>query len=146
MNQLTFLVFFVYGLAFLGMGIAMALESGRSPALAQARVLRFLAAFGLIHGTHEWMESYLLQAGSLGTLLPNWLPWLRLGFLVTSFASLFLYGIKMLLLVSPYRRGKRIFRFSVFGAYALFILVNIGSAHFKTPIPLSDLLDGLARY
>jgi signal transduction histidine kinase len=146
MNQLTFLVFFVYGLAFLGMGIAMALESGRSPALAQAHSLRFLAAFGLIHGTHEWMESYLLQAGALGTLLPNWLSWLRLGFLIISFASLFIYGIQMLLLVSPYRRGKRIFRFSVFGAYALFILFNIGSAHFKAPIPQSALLDGLARY
>ncbi len=146
MKQITFLVFFVYGLAFLGMGIAMALESGRSPALAHARVLRFLAAFGLIHGTHEWMESYLLQAGSLGTLLPDWLPWLRLGLLVTSFVSLFFYGIQMLLLVSPYRRGKRIFRFSVFGAYALFILVSIGSAHLKEPIPLNNFVDGLARY
>lgn len=124
----------------------MALESGRSPALAQARVLRFLAAFGLIHGTHEWMESYLLQAGPLGTFLPSWLPWLRLGFLVTSFASLFVYGVQMLSLVSPYRCGKRIFRFSVFGAYALFILVSIGNAYLKEPIPLSNFLDGLARY
>ena len=92
MNQLTFLVFFVYGLAFFGMGITMAIESGRSPALAQARVLRPLAAFGLIHGTHEWMESYLMQAEAFGTSLPGWMPWLRLGFLYASFTSLFLYG------------------------------------------------------
>ena len=32
------------------MGIAMWLETGRSPALAEARVLRSLAAFGLLHG------------------------------------------------------------------------------------------------
>ncbi len=146
MNQLTFLVFFIYGLAFFGMGITMALESGRSPALAQARVLRFLAAFGLIHGTHEWLESYLMQARAFGTPLPDWLPWLRLGLLVTSFVSLLLYAIQMLLLVSPYRRGKRIFRFSIFGAYALFILISISSSHLKEPIPLNNFLDGLARY
>jgi signal transduction histidine kinase len=146
MDQLTFLVFFIYGLAFFGMGITMALESGRSPALAQARVLQPLAAFGLIHGTHEWMEAYLMQAESFGPPLPDWLPWLRLGFLIASFASLFLYGIQMLLLVSPYRLGKRIFRFSVFGAYALFILFNISSAYLREPIPLTGILDGLARY
>ncbi len=103
MDQLTFLVFFIYGLAFFGMGITMALESGRSPALAGARVLRPLAAFGLIHGTHEWTESYLMQAEAFGTPLPGWLPWLRLFFLYASFTSLFLYGFQMLLLVSPYQ-------------------------------------------
>jgi signal transduction histidine kinase len=143
MDQLTFLVFFIYGLAFFGMGITMALESGRSPALAQARVLRPLAAFGLIHGTHEWMESYLIQASSFGTHLPDWLPWLRLSFLVASFASLFLYGTQMLLLVSPYSQGKRMFRFSVFGAYALFIIISMISAF---SLPIISLLDGLARY
>ena len=146
MDQLTFLVFFIYGLAFFGMGITMALESGRSPALAQARVLRPLAAFGLIHGTHEWMEAYLLQARALGTTLPIWLPWLRLGFLIASFASLFWYGIQMLLLASPYSPGKRTFLFSIFGLYALFIIGNTITAYLKLPIPLVSLLDGLGRY
>jgi signal transduction histidine kinase len=146
MDQLTFLVFFIYGLAFFGMGITMALESGRSPALAQARVLRPLAAFGLIHGTHEWMEAYLMQAESFGSPLPGWLPWLRLAFLVTSFSSLFLYGVQMLLLVSPYNPGKRIFRFGVFGAYALFIIVSIINVNIKTPLPIINMLDGGARY
>ncbi|MGB7874166.1 MAG: sensor histidine kinase [Anaerolineales bacterium] len=146
MDQLTFLVFFIYGLAFFGMGITMALESGRSPALAQAHVLRPLAAFGLIHGTHEWMEAYLMQAQSFGIPQPEWLPWLRLAFLVTSFSSLLLYGVQMLLLVSPYTPGKRIFRFGVFGAYALFIIVAIINAHVKTPLPIINMLDGSARY
>ena len=146
MDQLTFLVFFIYGLAFFGMGITMALESGRSPALAQARVLRPLAAFGLIHGTHEWMESYLMQAEFFGTPLPGWLSWLRLGFLFASFGSLLLYGIQMLLFVSPYNPEKRAFRFSVFGFYALFIISNIIRAYIEAPIPLTHLLDGLGRY
>lgn len=146
MDQLTFLVFFVYGLAFFGMGVTMALESGRSPALAQARVLRPLAAFGLIHGTHEWMESYLMQAEAFGTPLPGWLPWLRLGFLFASFTSLFLYGIQMLLFVSPYEPEKRAFLFSAIGVYALFIISNIIRAYLQAPIPLIHLLDGLGRY
>ncbi len=146
MDQFTFLVFFVYGLAFFGMGITMALESGRSPALAQARVLRPLAAFGLIHGTHEWIESYLLQADYLGTPLPGWLPWLRLIFLFASFTFLFLYGFQMLLLVSPYDRGKRLFRFSVFGAYALFIIYNLFVGYQKSSAPPIHLLDGIGRY
>lgn len=146
MDQLTFLVFFIYGLAFFGMGITMALESGRLPALAQARVLRPLAAFGLIHGTHEWMEAYLLQAEAYGTVLPAWLPWLRLGFLVTSFASLLWYGIQMLLLVSPYSPGKRAIRFSIFGLYGLFIIGNTARAYLTSPIPLVPLLDSLGRY
>ncbi len=146
MNQLTFLVFFVYGLAFFGMGITVALESGRSPALAQARVLSPLAAFGLIHGTHEWMEAYLLQARALGTTLPIWLPWLRLGFLFTSFACLLWYGIQMLLLVLPSNSGKRPFRFSIFGFYTLFVIGNTIDAYSAASIPLIPLLDGLGRY
>jgi signal transduction histidine kinase len=143
MNQLTFLVFFVYGLAFFGMGITMALESGRSPALAQARVLRSLAAFGLIHGTHEWMEAYLLQAQALGTVLPAWLPWLRLGFLVSSFACLFWYGIRALAGLSASR--KRTIWISGFG-FAFFIIGSTLSAYLTTPIPLVPVLDGLGRY
>jgi len=146
MYQLTFIVFFIYGLAFFGMGITMALESGRSPALAQARVLRSLSAFGLIHGTHEWTESYLMQAEAFGTSLPGWIPWLRLGFLLASFISLLLYGFHMLLLVSSHHSEKRAFLFSAVGVYALFIISNIVRSYLENPIPLIHLLDGLGRY
>jgi signal transduction histidine kinase len=146
MDQLTFLIFFIYGLAFFGMGISMALESGRSPALAEARALRPLAAFGLIHGTHEWLEAYILQARALGTTLPDWLPWLRLGFLIASFASLLWYGIQLLWLVSPFGSGKHTLLISIFSLYALFIISNTVIAYLKLPIPLSPLLDGLGRY
>ena len=40
------LVFFVYGLAFFSMGLAMMLEAQRAPKLAEARVLWPLAIFG----------------------------------------------------------------------------------------------------
>ena len=60
LDQSFFLIFFIYGLAFFGMGLAMALESGRSPALAEARLLRPLAVFGILHGIHEWLEFFVV--------------------------------------------------------------------------------------
>ncbi|MEW6718108.1 MAG: hypothetical protein AB1345_11480 [Chloroflexota bacterium] len=46
------LIFFIYGLAFFYLGLAMAREAGRSPLLAKARMLRPLAVFGITHGLH----------------------------------------------------------------------------------------------
>lgn len=66
----TIALFFVYGLAFFSMGVAIALEVGRSPTLGEARVLRPLAAFGIIHGLHEWYELILLQADWQAIELP----------------------------------------------------------------------------
>jgi len=146
MDPLTLLVFFIYGLAFFGMGIAMALESGRTPALAQARALRPLAAFGLLHGTHEWLEAYITLARSFGTPLPDWFSWLRLCLLVASFASLLIYGILMTPLISASIHGRRIFHLNLFGLYALTILIGITSAYYKNPIPTPLLVDGLTRY
>ncbi len=89
-------VYFVYGLAFFGMGFAIALEAGRSPLLAEAQVLRPLAVFGLIHGMHEWFEIFIIQAKYFGVEIPLAWLWLRLGLLVISFISLVAYGVQAL--------------------------------------------------
>ena len=146
MDPFLFLVYFVYGLAFFAMGIAMWLEAGRSPALAEARVLRSLAAFGLLHGTHEWLEAYLLQAETLGVKSPPWMPAVRLVLLVASFVFLFLYAIQMLLLVSPRIPRLRILRFSAFGIYAVLILASAYQAVQASALAIADLLDALSRY
>jgi signal transduction histidine kinase len=53
-------VYFFYGLSFFSMGLAVMLEVGRSSEFDFARALRSLAGFGLVHGSHEWMEMFLL--------------------------------------------------------------------------------------
>ncbi len=53
-------IYGLYGLAFFVTGILVALESGRASKLALPRALPFLAAFGLTHGIHEWVELYTL--------------------------------------------------------------------------------------
>lgn len=55
----TVAVFFVYGLAFFAMGLAVALEARRSSSRL-ARSLRFLAAFGLLQGVAQWIVMFLL--------------------------------------------------------------------------------------
>lgn len=53
-------VFFVYGLAFFSMGLAVALESRRQSELKLATSLIWLAGFGVIHGCVEWVDMFLL--------------------------------------------------------------------------------------
>ncbi|GAB4527462.1 MAG: hypothetical protein Fur0018_13090 [Anaerolineales bacterium] len=90
------LIYFVYGLAFFSMGLLMLMEAGRSPFLAEARTLRPLAAFGISHGLHEWLELFVLQAEHLGAALPSGLVFFRLALLVFSFLSLLAYGVQVL--------------------------------------------------
>ena len=72
------LVFFIYGLAFFTMGIVLLLESSRSPILASTRALLLLAAFGLLHGSHEWLELVLVYSGWFSPTLPIWIGWMRI--------------------------------------------------------------------
>jgi signal transduction histidine kinase len=90
------LIFFIYGLAFFAMGLAMFLESGRSPLMAEARVLQPLALFGFFHGTHEWLEMMMQMDNWLGFALPAWLEMVRLLLLVFSFSFLIVFGLRVL--------------------------------------------------
>lgn len=144
--QWMFLIFFIYGLTFFAMGMAMVLESGRRLALADSRVLRPLAAFGLIHGTHEWLESYLLQAQAVGTPLTPWAPWIRLFLLFTSFSCLLVFAYNLLQRASthPSHRLRQ-----VIGMITLYATALVGTALLTSgpsPIPWVTLLDGMVRY
>ncbi|MBI2863423.1 MAG: GAF domain-containing protein [Chloroflexi bacterium] len=54
------LVFFVSGLAFFVMGLAVALEARRTSNLVLSASLPYLAVFALLHGLGEWLEMFLL--------------------------------------------------------------------------------------
>jgi signal transduction histidine kinase len=146
MSQYLFLIYFIYGLSFFAMGLAILLETGRSPSLAEKASLHFLGAFGLIHGTHEWLESYLLQAQSIGATTPDWLSWLRLGLLYLSFISLFLYAFLTLRLVSPKYEGRRFVHLGRIAVYEALIISIAVLTYWHKPVPWIDLLDVLARY
>lgn len=90
------IVFFFYGLAFFCMGLLIALEVGRSSQLGEAKALWFLAAFGLLHGAHEWLEMSVEIAIWFDLGVPPGLPWARVLLLAISFSALVAYGLYML--------------------------------------------------
>jgi len=85
-------IYFIYGLAFFAMGLAVLLEMGRTSQLRFARSMPWLAAFGLIHGGHEWLEMFQMM-GHLPPTLP--MDPVRLVLLVVSFACLAAFGISL---------------------------------------------------
>lgn len=146
MEQAHVIIFFFYGLAFFTMGLAMALESWRTSSLADARVLLPLASFGMIHGVHEWIDSYVTQARLLGATLPGLLPWLKLGFLVASFLSLALFGFQSLRQISgtlPVALKRSSF---ILAGFVCIIITGCGLTLAQTRVSFLDLMNVLARY
>jgi len=140
------IVFFVYGAAFFTMGLALALEASRSPSLAAAELLIPLAAFGILHGLHEWMEIFLLQIIWLGEQLPDWVSWFRLGVLTISFVLLIIYGVQAFRSQRKQAMPMAAVGLSILALYILFILYNVLLSVPAGQIPALRLTDVLARY
>jgi signal transduction histidine kinase len=99
------LVYFIYGLAFFCMGMAVLLEGGRSADARLRHALRPLAGFGVVHGVHEWLEMFMGLYMLPGQLTAP-LAWeaLRLAVLAFSFLSLASFGASLL---SPTEHSRR---------------------------------------
>lgn len=136
------LIFFAYGLAFFTMGIALSLESFREPRLAERRVLRPLAVFGLLHGMHEWIEILLLQGIWLGVPFPEQINWMRYILLVFSFIPLIYFGL--LMLIGP-ERGNTL-PLAILGGILLLYFILVILVNRQRPDLLWAPADTLARY
>ena len=83
-------IFFVYGLAFFALGLALALELGRSLDSRFKRTLRPLVVFGLVHGFHEWFEMFVIIGRQTYGFVPSHrLEWVRLAILALLASSVF---------------------------------------------------------
>ncbi len=91
------IVYFIYGLAFFSLGLAIIMEGGRSSDARLRLALRPLAAFGLIHALHEWMDMFE-ATGLLATEgeIPSWWVGIKLSLLSFSFLSLAGFGFSAL--------------------------------------------------
>jgi signal transduction histidine kinase len=139
------LVYFAYGLAFWAMGLAVLLESGRAPSRGDALSLHWLSAFGILHGTHEWFEAFLLVLRSLGAPLPSWLDWIRLALLSISFICLYAYAFQALN-NNASTRGRKYWRPSVGVLAGVALLIVLGAIQQPAAINWPSLLDAAARY
>ena len=90
-------IFFFYGLAFFSMGLAILLEMGHGSDPRLRHALRPLAAFGLIHGGHEWLEMFEKLGLFPGAGIDP-LAWqaIRIGILALSFLALSAFGSSLL--------------------------------------------------
>src|SRR5689334_3574380 len=87
------LVLFVYGQVFFTMGLAIFLQSRRRSQLRLARDLRWLAAFGILHGLYEWGDVFIpIQATYLPRPYIELLKTLHIVLMAISFACLFMFG------------------------------------------------------
>jgi signal transduction histidine kinase len=139
-------VFFFYGLAFFTMGLVLALASRRTSELKFARAIVPLAAFGLLHGIHEWIEMFQKIATLTGGYTPT-IPQeaVRLSVLVVSFLMLLAFG---LLLLSPEPTGRRRVLIPILGMVGLWALSVLLVATLLSTPPEETLAmaDALARY
>ncbi|MBI1882439.1 MAG: sensor histidine kinase [Chloroflexi bacterium] len=90
-------LFFVCGLIFFILGLAITLRSRRYSRLILGRSLHWLALFGFLLGLSEWGDVFIpIQAIYLPPHLINLFRGVQLGLLALSFTCLFQYGIDLL--------------------------------------------------
>ncbi len=91
------IIYFVYGLVFFILGFAIVLQTRRSSRLDLARSLRWLAAFGIMHGLYEWGELFIpIQAEYLDLQAVRILELLQLILLAGSYIFLMEFGFALL--------------------------------------------------
>ena len=83
-------IFLVYGLAFLSLGLIVVLRNERGSTLKLSRILWLLAAFGFSHGFLEWMDLWRVVRGDTAGLAAT-----RPFVLLVSYLLLFEFGRRM---------------------------------------------------
>ncbi|MGE5505198.1 MAG: sensor histidine kinase [Actinomycetota bacterium] len=95
------IVYLVYGLAFLAMGLAIVLRYDNHSRLELGRILWLLAAFGFVHGVREWMDLWRVVRGDdpVGQAA-------RPLVLAASFVFLFEFGRRLVVMSLPGWAGR----------------------------------------
>lgn len=139
-------VFFVYGLAFFVLGVALALSSRRASEFRFARVIPWLAAFGILHGIHEWVEMFQKIAALTSGYIPaTWEEAARVALLVLSFLMLLAFGVSLL---NPGKKGKWPVYRVVLAMVGVWGLSVVAAAFLFKPSAgeMVGVADALARY
>lgn len=120
-------VYFFYGLAFFCLGLIVWIESRRASTLRLAQALGFLAAFGILHGLHEWFEMFQRLGAAGATDIPAWLlsDELRLGHLVISFICLVIFGVQLIFATRENHTHERLLAYAAAGALTAVWLISV---------------------
>jgi PAS domain S-box-containing protein len=90
------IIYLVYGLSFLAMGLAILIRTESDSQLELSGVLWLLAGFGLVHGLREWMDLWRVVRGDSPALALA-----RPMVLAASFVFLFEFGRRLTRLALP---------------------------------------------
>lgn len=144
-------VFFIYGLAFFSMGLAVLLESRRASEFRLAGAMLYLAGFGLIHGVHEWLDMFerLGKFENLTIEQTFLFSGLRLGALILSFSFLVVFGITLITANRAQNGRERNYAWITAGLLAAFWFISIILTRWIYNPPMNEFVtaaDVLARY
>ena len=113
------IILFIYGQVFFVLGLSIFLQSLRYSRLKLARHLRWMAAFGILHGFHEWGMVFIpLQKEYMTAQAITILHILHTLLLSLSFYCLFKFGLEML-------EANRYVNLSLFILPAIWIIIFI---------------------
>ncbi len=90
------IVYFIYGISYIIMGISVLLQPKKMSAFAIANILWLLAAFGITHGLNECLDMWALIKGRHPTL-----DVIRWFILIISYVALFEFGRRLFRLKIP---------------------------------------------
>jgi signal transduction histidine kinase len=144
--EILLIVYFLYGLSFFSMGLILILESTRTSSLELIRLLRPLSIFGLLHGIHEWLEIFLIQASRFQVNLPAWMYWIQLLVLTASFVALAVYGIRAFRTLRTYFTPLAYFGMITLPIYSLLVGADVLWAYANSTISVYSLMGTLVRY
>ncbi|HJW90429.1 MAG TPA: sensor histidine kinase [Anaerolineales bacterium] len=139
------LIYFLYGLAFFSMGLAILLELAHGSDQRLQHAFRPLAAFGLLHGTHEWLEMFENLDHLPGQyLLPMTWEMVRLAILAFSFLSLAAFGVFMIARDARARRLSLLVPLTLVGVWGLGLFTL--RSYFSLQLDLLNAVDTWTRY
>ncbi|MCU0608672.1 MAG: sensor histidine kinase [Chitinispirillaceae bacterium] len=138
-------VFFIYGLSFFSLGLAILLISRKGSDLQFGRHLYLLAIFGLLHSVNEWMDMFLLLGrGYWSPAAISTLEVIRFFFGEISYLFLFIFGLRLIMI---YKTKTVVLLHPAWALYTVFIA---GQLVYGMRAGFSDswfhFCDALARY
>ncbi|MGW8143365.1 MAG: histidine kinase [Anaerolineales bacterium] len=127
------LIYFLYGLAFFSMGLAIMLELAHGSDERLRHAFRPLAVFGFLHGAHEWVEMWELQ-GILPGQFDNSVLWrgIDLAILTFSFLSLAAFGVFLI------ARSDRAQRYSLLVPLGMIAIWGLGMLQISGRFPIEE--------
>lgn len=143
-SPIMIVVFFFYGLSFFLLGASISLQSRKGSEFKFGECLWLLAAYGLLHGSKEWLEMFTMIGKPVWTgHTVEVLTIIRFFLAMVSFIFLFLFGLDLIVPEKSKKQTSRIATVSLSCITGIFFVLRC-LPDFGTL--LAPHLDSIVRY